>query len=138
MTSFVDVMGDTCWTDAQINAKMRELRRTSYQDEEWEFLVQKMLGALVGMVPDFAALAYQLSDAEKAEIAQFAQVLYGVQAAGRAARADMALLAQALAVEAGTLDPATVLQAVTDLLAARAAARPAPEPTPEPTSEPHP
>lgn len=125
--SFINLMDDTVWDDAQINAKMRALRRLGYQDDEWEFLMQKLVGALAAMVPDFASIAYPLSDAEKQEVRDFAGCLYQVQAAGRAARADMALKAQAMAVEAGTLDPATVTQDVTDLVAQRAAYRAAQE-----------
>jgi hypothetical protein len=122
--SFINLMADDRWTDEAINERMRALRRSlGWPDAEWEFIVQKMLGALVAAVPAFSGVAYNLSADEVAEIQAFAAVLYQVQSEGRAARADMALLNRVLDAESGIAELAPDDAAGQALLTQRAAAR---------------
>jgi hypothetical protein len=125
--SFVDVMANDVWTAADIVRRTEAMVRSQFSAEDEQILNRKVTGQMLGQ--------YTLTPDEQAELGAFAAATEAARLQGVAARADMALLAQALAVEAGTLDPAAVAQDVTDLVARRAAARPTPEPTaaPEPT-----
>jgi hypothetical protein len=125
--SFVDVMANDVWTAADIVRRTEAIVRSQFSAEDEQILNRKVTGQMLGQ--------YTLTPDEQAELSAFAAATEAARLQGSAARADMALLAQALAVEAGTLDPAAVAQDVTDLVARRAAARPTPEPTaaPEPT-----
>jgi hypothetical protein len=100
LSSFIDLMADVRWSERDISNRMRELIRAAYPDVEWDFIVQKMLGAFVGLLPGMEPIAYTLSEDEQDEIVALAVVLREVQLAGRAAREDMALLAQTLDAEA--------------------------------------
>jgi hypothetical protein len=128
--SFVDLMANDVWTDADIVRRTEAIVRGQFSAEDEQILNRKVMGQVLGQ--------YTLTADEQAELGAFAAATEAARQQGAAARADMALLAQAMDVEAGTLDPATVTQDVADLVAQRAAARAAAEPTPEPTEEPQP
>lgn len=119
MTSFVNLMADDRWSEADIVARMEAMIREACGPTEELILHRKMLGSLFG--------AYTLSPAEQAEIGAYAAVCTASQAAGRAARADMALLARVLDHEQGITPLAEDDAEGLALLEQRAAARPAPE-----------
>lgn len=124
MSSFIDLMAGDRWSEADIVNRTEAVIAKDFPPARAEILRRKVMGQMLGQ--------YALTPDEQAEMAQYAQASMQAGAMADAARADMALLAQALAVEGGTLDPASVAQAVTDLLAARAAARAAQNPISEP------
>lgn len=157
MSSFVNLMGDLLWSEADIVNRMESMIREHCSPTEELIIHRKMIGAAFGM--------YELSGQEEVEIALYAGVCSQAQLAGRAARADMALLATALAVEAAQArlaqpEPeeedaadvearaqaqalidnagAEVLALVQDRAAARALAAPPPEPVIEPEPQPEP
>lgn len=130
MSSFIDLMAGDRWSEADIVNRTEAVIAKDFPPARAEILSRKVMGQMLGQ--------YALTADEQVEVGQYAMVSAQAGALADAARADMALLAQALDVEAGTLDPAAVAQAVTDLVAARAAARVAAQPAPAPTQEPQP
>jgi len=138
MSSFINLMADDVWSDADITRRTEAMVRAEFSLEAETILNRKVSGHGLG--------AYALTAEDAAEIQRFNGVVQAAQAAGAAARADMALLQHALDAEAAQrrleqppADPPTeqdgyerqaaeaVLEAVTDqvqeLLDARAAAR---------------
>jgi hypothetical protein len=128
--SFVNLMADDDWSEGSILDYTERHVRSGFGVEEIPILRDKLLGQIMGTHP--------LTPDEQADVARYEARKLEAKAMADAARADMALLRQAWAVEAGLLDPAAVTQDVTDLLALRAAARATPEPTPDPAPEPQP
>jgi hypothetical protein len=128
--SFVNLLADDVWSEADIVARTEAIVRSQFSAIDEQILNRKVTGQMLRQ--------YTLTEDEQAELGAFAAATEAARQQGDTARADMALLAQAMDVEAGTLDPATVTQDVADLVAQRAAARAAAEPTPEPTQEPQP
>ena len=92
MTSFVDVMGSTCWSEADIVNRTEAILASQFPASEQMILSRKATGAALGQ--------YALSPAEQQELGAFAAASLAARVAGDAARADMALLTQALAIEA--------------------------------------
>ena len=144
--SFIDLMADHVWSDADITNRTEAMVSSRYSAVERDILQRKVSGALLG--------AHVLTPDEVAAIADFQQVAEDARQAGVDARADMALLQQALDAEAAArrlavppADPPTeqdgferqaaeaVLEAVTPevqaLVDARAAARAPLEPEPQ-------
>lgn len=164
MTSFIDLMANDRWSDADITNRTEAMLRSQFSAQAEAILNRKVSGAILGQ--------YELTAEELAEMAAFAAASLAARQEGAAARADMALLEQVFALEAAqarlarqmvapVLDDSeepqitnqdtvdqdgaerAAAQAVVDAasvdaknLALRRA--PAPEPTPEPTQEPQP
>lgn len=117
----VNLMGASAPSDDDVdNGMMAEIHRL-YPTVEYFFLLQKMIGTLVGILPGMQDIAYTPSAAEAMEIKAFAAHAFRVQAEGRGVRADAALLRRVLAAEAGTAPLAEDDLDGQALLAARAA-----------------
>lgn len=89
--SFVDLFADHRWSEADIVNRTEAMVREHFSVAAERILNRKVLGAGMG---------FPLSEAEQTELAEFQAVTLGAQAEGMQARADMALLEQALTVEA--------------------------------------
>jgi hypothetical protein len=92
MTSFVNMMGFDVWNETDIINRTEALIRTKYSQEEEMILNRKISGMQLGL--------YTLTADEQAEMSDFNVTVLNARTAGDAARADMALLQQALNVEA--------------------------------------
>ncbi|HJV54318.1 MAG TPA: hypothetical protein VJ652_22835 [Noviherbaspirillum sp.] len=92
MTSFVDLMGNDVWSEADIVNRTEALVRSEFSRDAEMILQRKATGALLGQ--------YVMTEEEQAELARFATVTALARKAGVDARADMALLRAALDVEA--------------------------------------
>lgn len=154
---FVNLMADDVWTPADIINRTEAVVRAEFSAQSEVILNRMVSGAVLGQ--------YTLTAEEQAQVARFAAVTLEARAAGTQALADMALLAQAMAVEAAqqrlalpvvdpeTGEPAqieadaderaeaqavvdTATQAALDLVADRAAARQAAEAEPPDQGEP--
>jgi hypothetical protein len=157
MSSFINLMANDIWPDADITRRTEAMVRTEFSLEAETILNRKVAGISLGQ--------YTPTDADLAEMARFKVVVDAAQAAGVAARADMALLLDTMAYEtamkrlAQPLPPEDATdeekaqdaaeraeaqavvdgasQAVVDLYSLRnPPAPPAPEPTPELELEP--
>jgi len=111
--SFINLMADDCWSEADIVNRTEAMIASVFPASEQVILNRKVTAAAIG--------AYTLTTAEQDEVAQFNALCMQARQAGLDARADMTLLTQALACEAGTTTD--VPQAVHDLVAQRAANR---------------
>lgn len=89
--SFVDLKACDIWSEADIIRRTEALIRSEFPAEAETILNRKVLGATTG--------AYILTAAEEAELARYRAVTLAAQAEGLAARADMALLREVLALE---------------------------------------
>lgn len=131
--SFIDLLGDVVWSEADITARTEALVHAEFSVQEETILNRKVTGAVLGQ--------WQMTQQEQGDLLRYAAVCLQAKQAGVAARADNALLRQALAVEAAlrrlagsddsalTRDQAqAVVDAapaeVRDLVAARRDARP--------------
>lgn len=92
MTSFINMMANDVWSDADITRRTEAMLRSEFSQEAETILNRKVLGASMG--------TYILTPQDQADIARYNAVALSAQAAGVAARADAALLNGALAVEA--------------------------------------
>jgi hypothetical protein len=92
--SFIDMMADHDWSDADITRRTEAMVRSEFSAEAETILNRKQWAIAVGQITDPAVVA-----AVQSEAAQFAAVTLAAQMAGVQARADMALLRQALGVE---------------------------------------
>ena len=162
--SFVDLMANDRWSDADITARTEAMLRSQFSAVDEQILNRDFTGALSGLAPMTPEL--------QARAAAFKAAAEAARLEGVAARADMALLEQVFALEAAQrrlalpqvepvlsegAEPYVTNQAAIDLdVAERAAAQavvdaasidaknlallraPVPEPTPEPTPEPLP
>lgn len=90
--SFVDLMKNDVWSDADITTRTEAMVRAEFSVERELILNRKMQGAAAGVYP--------LSPEEQMEAQRFQQVCFLAQQEGVAARRDMALLSEALACEA--------------------------------------
>lgn len=95
MGSFVDLMGDTVFTDSQITRRTESMVRQQFNAERETILNRKAVGATLGQ--------YTLTTAEQAELAEFQTAAEAARAEGEAARADNALLSAAIAYERATV-----------------------------------
>jgi hypothetical protein len=89
--SFVDLMGNDVWTEADILNRTEAMVREHVSATEETILNRKVSAAGMGI--------YQLTAEDRAAIGAFAQATHAAQLAGIEARADMALLSGAMAVE---------------------------------------
>lgn len=92
MSSFVDLMANDVWSDADITNRTEAMLRSQFSLVDEQVLNRKVSGAALGV--------YTLTPEDRAEIQAFAAATLAAQQAGIQARADMALLHQALALEA--------------------------------------
>lgn len=138
MTSFVNLMADDVWSEADIKRRTESIIDSQFPRIEYDILDRKVKAQAMGL--------YTLTTEEQAQVAAYGAIAFQAGALADAARADMALLQHALDAEAAQrrlelplADPPTeqdgyerqaaeaVLEAVTDqvqeLLDARAAAR---------------
>jgi len=93
--SFVNLMGNDVWSEADIVNRTEAMISSEFTPVQAAILQRKATGALLG--------AYSLTNDEQAELANYAQTSEAARVAGNEARADMALLLEAMALEA---DPA--------------------------------
>lgn len=137
MNSFIDWTADYVWSDGDITRRTEAMVRAEISEPDETILNRKLQGAALG--------AYTLTSEDQAAIQRFNAVVMAASMAGVEARADMALLAQAMAVEAAQAQLQVApddeqAQAVVDaatpevlaLVAARAAARAEPPEEPAP------
>lgn len=92
MTSFIDLMASDVWTDADITRRTEAMVRKEFSVEAETVLNRKVVAMGIGQ--------YEPTAADMFEMARFRDVVEAAHDAGVAARADMALLAQVLALEA--------------------------------------
>lgn len=92
MSSFINLMADDVWSEADIVSRTEAIIRGHFSREAEDILNRKVTGALLGQ--------YALTPAEQADLGRYAAMSEQARAEGVAARADMALLAQAMEVEA--------------------------------------
>lgn len=85
------MMADDVWTDADITRRTEAMIRSEFPLEAETVLNRKVLGMSLG--------TYTPSDADLIEIARYNEVALAAQAAGLAARADMALLCRVFPLE---------------------------------------
>lgn len=90
--SFVDLMANDFWSEADIVRRTEALIRSEFSQEAETILNRKVLGMTLG--------TYQASEAEQAELARYSAVAQSAQAEGMAARSDMDLLSQVFLLEA--------------------------------------
>jgi hypothetical protein len=103
----IDLMGAAVWTDEQITDRTEAILASQISAKRQQILLRVAVGALVsallgpqlGLPPG----QYALSQADIADLLAFAQASGQAQAIADQARADNALLADALAFEAGQL-----------------------------------
>ncbi len=131
--SFIDLQGDVVWSEADITARTEAMVHAEFSVQEETILNRKVTGTVLGQ--------WQMTPQEQGDLMRYAAVCLQAKQAGAEARADNALLRQALAVEAAlrrlagsddsalTRDQAqAVVDAapaeVRDLVAARRDARP--------------
>lgn len=91
MTSFINLMANDVWSEADIVRRTEAMIRSEFSLEAETILNRKVLGISIG--------SYEASEADLAEIARYDAVAKNAQAAGVAARADMALLAKVFPLE---------------------------------------
>lgn len=90
--SIVNLMANDVWSDADITRRTEAMVRSEFSSDAEAILNRKVSGALLG--------AYTMTTEDGAEVQRFNAVTLAASMAGVAARADMALLASAMAVEA--------------------------------------
>lgn len=113
--SFVDLMGNDRWTEADIVNRTEAILRSSFSAQEETIINRKLSGQQLGQ--------YTMTTDERAELAAFSAATLQAKADGASARADAALVNAALDVEQGLVDPSTVSAAVTSLLGQRSSYR---------------
>lgn len=91
--SFIDLMACDVWSEADIVSRTEAMIAGEFSPQAVAILQRKVTAQMLGM--------YTMTTTEQAELARYAAVSTEAQAAGLQARADMALLAEVLAVEAG-------------------------------------
>lgn len=90
--SFINLMANDIWSDADITRRTESMIRTEFSQEAETILNRKVLGMALG--------TYQPTPADQLDIARYDAAAKAAQAAGLAARADMALLMDVFAMEA--------------------------------------
>ena len=92
MTSFINLLANDIWPDADITRRTEAMVRTEFSQEAETILNRKVAGISLNQ--------YTPTTEDLAEMARFRTVVDAAQAAGVAARADMALLSQTFVYEA--------------------------------------
>lgn len=91
MTSFINLLADDLWSDADIVNRTESLIRSEFSVADEAILNRKLTGMALGQ--------YTLSAAEKADLQRFAMLTASARQTGVQARQDMALLRDTLALE---------------------------------------
>ena len=91
MSSFVNLMADDVWSETDIIRRTEAMIRSEFSLEVETILNRKVSGLALG--------TYQPTEEDLADMARYDQVAKDAQAAGVAARADMALLLQVFPLE---------------------------------------
>jgi hypothetical protein len=138
--SYVDMMGDHRWNEDEHTNRTEAMVRNTVSVSRERILTRRMLGA---MLPPDHPLYRPMTLAQQAELAAAVATFDAAEAAGDAARTDMAVLSRVLDHEQGVALLAEDDAEGQALLAQRAAARPAaeeapPEPPVDPVEEPLP
>lgn len=107
--SFVNLMGNDRWTDADITNRTESMVRSEFSLQAEGIINRKVSGAGLGV--------YTLTLEDQVEIGRFAQVTQAAAMEGVAARVDMALLNAVIDHEEGVAESTD--QAVLDLVALR-------------------
>lgn len=115
--SFINLMADDVWSEADIVNRSEALVRSQFSAQEEGILNRKVLGASMG---------FPLTPQEQLEVAIFQAVLIAARDAGAQARADRALLADVMTVERGESAPEILSAPGLALYEQRAARTPAP------------
>lgn len=102
--SFVDLMGNDRWSDADITRRTESMVREHFSAAEEMILARRVTGQGLGF--------YAMTAADQAELVHFVTVVETARQEGIAARADAALLDAALDLEAAQT---RVAQPVPDL-----------------------
>ena len=89
--SFVDLMANDFWSEADIVRRTEALIRSEFSQEAETILNRKVLGMTLG--------TYQASEAEQAELLRYSEVAQSAQTEGLTARSDMELLSQVFILE---------------------------------------
>ena len=89
--SFVDLMGNVVWTEADIINRTESLVRAEFPVQSELILNRKMQGVAAGV--------YTLTPDEQSEVERFQAVCFAAQQEGVAARLDMTLLNEVLMYE---------------------------------------
>ena len=89
--SFINMMANDIWSDADITNKTESMLRTKFSLTDEQVLNRKVSGASLGI--------YTLTDEDKAEIAAFSEASMYSQQQGVEARHDMTILRGVLQVE---------------------------------------
>jgi hypothetical protein len=93
--SFVNLMASDVWSEVDIINRTESMIAGHSTPQAVAILQRKVTAEQLGQ--------YKLTDAEKAELQAYQLACFQAQQAGIEARADMVLLTEVLAVEAGTL-----------------------------------
>jgi hypothetical protein len=92
MTSFINLMANDVWSDADITRRTEAMVRTEFSLEAETILNRKVAGISLNQ--------YTPTDADLDEMARFKEVVDDAQSEGVLARADNALLSQTMLYEA--------------------------------------
>lgn len=122
--SFIDLMADVDWSDDDIRNRTETMLAVEFNPQKVAVVDRALTGAMTGMGP-------ALSAEDQAFIGAYGARAIALGLLADAARADMALLRQAWAVERLEWGDAPIPQAVAALVALRASTRPA-APVPDP------
>lgn len=89
--SFVDLMADDRWSEADIVRRTEAMIRSEFSAEAETILNRKVSGMVLGI--------YAPTEAEQAEMARYQATVEAARVAGNEARADMALLLRVFPLE---------------------------------------
>lgn len=91
MSSFIDMMSNDVWSDADITTRTEAMVRAVMPMQDELVLNRKVQGAALG--------EYTLTEQDQVDMARLAQAGFQAQQMGIAARADMALLLRVMEAE---------------------------------------
>ncbi len=89
--SFVDLMANDVWSEADILRRTEAIVRSQFTDEQERILNRKITGVILGK--------YTLSESEVAELTNFQTIVFLAQQEGLNATTDMDLLLRTFPVE---------------------------------------
>lgn len=89
--SFINLMANDIWTDADITRRTEAMIRTEFSEVAETILNRKILGMSMG--------TYTPTPEDQADLQRYSAVAQAAQAEGIAARSDMALLLKVMAME---------------------------------------
>lgn len=89
--SFIDLMGNDRWTETDIKTRLHSLIRSQISEQVEDEIKRASIGV--------ALKQYAFTQEEYAKVIQFKKLTEEVDAIGRQARADWALLSQVMDIE---------------------------------------